>query len=888
MIEKKMINRNSKVLKGLLLYTLLWLGPALGLLIVYLIKGKSFLWTPDGINQHYQSFCYLCEAAERIFEGKSPGGFYRFTLGQGLDVFTTLNSYDYTDPISILCSLIAPLSRITRYYLMIFAKLYAMGISFLVYCKITKRKMLPSVMGAIIFVFSGSILWMALRHPNFTSGEILLPLLLAGVELYKRERKKWLLLASIVINVLANFYVFYINAIFVAIYVIVFAISRMLEDRKPECIRNEIRTSFKILGICFLGVLLSSFALFPTIYSFLNQNRVAEATGYQKLWYYPIRYYGYIFSSIFSPVLKVPYTSILCLNVSILIPVLILFFKEKRKIPYKILFIIPLIIIAIPLLGRIMNGFGYPSNRMTYVIPFFVSLIFVSEIDKIATLSWKDKLLFSVLIGGYVGIVLIGTLRYSVSKAIFMTVILILVYAIAILLLGKKRDGKTCYGIIMMFVIIGAFFQSVGMPYFYMRSYLDSDSVSDISSRRSIYGAPVDENEFYRVESREKETNNNQLFNLKTTDFWWSFIPSSMMDYHLILGASHINVNCMIYDLDARAPLLALANVKYYTSFNSSDDLIPYGFSEYDSSYDNIRVYENDYSLPLGYTYQDTMLLEDFMNLDPISMEQAMLQAAVVDSEIQNIDTIIPNNYQIDLQGVITDSHGVTIGDNEFEVTSKDNGIAYSVDVPEGCELYLLFDNLSLSGPNNSIRFNIKRQTDSYKVNNYTRLFTREYMWPSFQEDFVINLGGGYEGESAINLSFADKGTFSYNSMRFVAIPMDYYEECITTLSEEVLQDVEVRDDYISGTINLSSRKLLQFSIPYSDGWTIYIDGKKGELIKSNIMYMAAPIDKGEHKIELKYRTPYLLCGSICSIVSLVGIISYDIVLRKRRRKSWT
>jgi uncharacterized membrane protein YfhO len=64
-------------------------------------------------------------------------------------------------------------------------------------------------------------------------------------------------------------------------------------------------------------------------------------------------------------------------------------------------------------------------------------------------------------------------------------------------------------------------------------------------------------------------------------------------------------------------------------------------------------------------------------------------------------------------------------------------------------------------------------------------------------------------------------------------------------------------------------------SIPYQKGWTAYVDGQETELLRANYMYMALPIEAGEHTIELKFEIPgvftalWIMAGSAGMFVIL-------------------
>ena len=55
-------------------------------------------------------------------------------------------------------------------------------------------------------------------------------------------------------------------------------------------------------------------------------------------------------------------------------------------------------------------------------------------------------------------------------------------------------------------------------------------------------------------------------------------------------------------------------------------------------------------------------------------------------------------------------------------------------------------------------------------------------------------------------------------------------------------------------------------AIPYSKGFTAYVDGEKTELKKANTMYMAVELEEGHHTIQLIYCTPYIKTGAVLTL----------------------
>jgi uncharacterized membrane protein YfhO len=96
-------------------------------------------------------------------------------------------------------------------------------------------------------------------------------------------------------------------------------------------------------------------------------------------------------------------------------------------------------------------------------------------------------------------------------------------------------------------------------------------------------------------------------------------------------------------------------------------------------------------------------------------------------------------------------------------------------------------------------------------------------------------------------------------------------------LKEHTLKNVNLHNknqafatNLITGDIRLDSSKILLLALPYSDGWTAFVDDKETKIYKANTMFMALELEPGEHRIKLRYETPGLKTGLIISVVSLI------------------
>ena len=120
--------------------------------------------------------------------------------------------------------------------------------------------------------------------------------------------------------------------------------------------------------------------------------------------------------------------------------------------------------------------------------------------------------------------------------------------------------------------------------------------------------------------------------------------------------------------------------------------------------------------------------------------------------------------------------------------------------------------------------------------------------------------------------------------MELYSQSMENYPDYIEHLTEDVLEDVTVGEDEVTGNISLDEDKYLVLSIPYQKGWTAYVDGEETELLRANYMYMALPLSAGKHSIRLTFAIPGVKYAMII-MPSAAGVFVLLLLVRWLRRK---
>ncbi len=103
-------------------------------------------------------------------------------------------------------------------------------------------------------------------------------------------------------------------------------------------------------------------------------------------------------------------------------------------------------------------------------------------------------------------------------------------------------------------------------------------------------------------------------------------------------------------------------------------------------------------------------------------------------------------------------------------------------------------------------------------------------------------------------------------------------------LSAEHLNITAFSDNHLSGTINVSDRKLIFLPIPYNDGWQLKINGQETPVMNLNIGFMGAILEPGSCEIELEFTPPLSRAGNALSLGALVFLVVYALVKLKRAK----
>jgi hypothetical protein len=93
------------------------------------------------------------------------------------------------------------------------------------------------------------------------------------------------------------------------------------------------------------------------------------------------------------------------------------------------------------------------------------------------------------------------------------------------------------------------------------------------------------------------------------------------------------------------------------------------------------------------------------------------------------------------------------------------------------------------------------------------------------------------------------------------------------------------RPSHIVASCKTSAPDLAVFVEQFDSGWSASVDGQSAPVLRTNLVMRAVPVPAGEHRVELRYRTPGLSLAIALSIVGLLALLTLALATAQRGAK---
>ncbi len=137
----------------------------------------------------------------------------------------------------------------------------------------------------------------------------------------------------------------------------------------------------------------------------------------------------------------------------------------------------------------------------------------------------------------------------------------------------------------------------------------------------------------------------------------------------------------------------------------------------------------------------------------------------------------------------------------------------------------------------------------------------------------------GYSSDDINKLNEKSK-SFKSKTESFEFGQDNYFSDCKKLINNSCSDFKYTKEGFKAEITNKGNDNLLFFSVPYDDGWSAYVNGKKAEIVRANIGFMAVKVNGNtKSKIEFKYNPVGFHTGIIITIVCGIIYFMYISVL---------
>lgn len=766
---------------------------------------------------------------------------------------------------------------------------------------------------------------------------MLLPLTIYGIEqLIVRGRFKMFVIC-LTLTLVSTFYIGWMTCLFLFLYFFYYYFSCRVNygdnnyyGERAHFVKSLLRVALASLT----AILISCLIILPTYYSLtFGKNTFSEPSWDMVSQFDLIEFFGQMLPGSYSTVRPEGLPFVYCGVLALLLLPLYFLSKQvsaREKIGSGLMLAIMVFCMNNSVIDLVFHGFQRPNwlnYRYSFMFIFLVVVFAARGLEHIHEIRFSYLIAVGAAIIGL--ILLLQTQHYEYIDDFLCIWISILMVGANLAALGfvklKRHLGRAVY-IGMCSVCCVELFLSAGLT----TIALDKDVV--YSSRKGYVDfmhrvTPTldyirsQDSSFYRMEKTMYRTVcDNMAFNIRGLTNSTSTLNASTIRFLNQMGySSYSHLSRYKGGTPVNDSLLGLKYILY-----SESDSVPGIYSPYYSDSGNdVYAYLNEYALSLAYAAS-----ADVKNLDisdavtdksgrsdlvryasPFVALNDLITALL--GEDETVEVFKPVDFDLTLSGVectyrstvyetMKDSHGKPVLDENgeeiklsipyffYESDSENDSMRYELtfdgNFKDGAPLYFFFCS------------NYPREVKWSFRENGTEICSGDFF--DSDSDCIQSLGNvsaanGYELKVTIDNDDSIFYIMQYPEI-FYYLDEEVFIDAITRLAEgNFVMDADYKEDHFSGSVNVPEGRDVMFtSIPYDEGWNVYVDGQKTDIYETLSALVAFDITPGEHRLEFVYRSSYMVNGLLLSVVgvllfALLCILEHYFVAPRRpeRRK---
>lgn len=262
----------------------------------------------------------------------------------------------------------------------------------------------------------------------------------------------------------------------------------------------------------------------------------------------------------------------------------------------------------------------------------------------------------------------------------------------------------------------------------------------------------------------------------------------------------------------------------------------------------NIGIRQNKDALPIAYGANTQILKLKHDTYDPTAYQSEIYQALAGSSrplfEIQNFN-------QVDFQNV---QSAKQITGTVFKKKDRSGGASIKLEfIPTTNDSYYL-----TVGPN-------VKDDASITVNN--RHFAQ---YQTYRDTVIMNVAHNQKGKKVTITFHLKHSSVWLQNVSLYRLNQQAFNRDLKVLQRSPLKLKRATATTLQGSVNLKKdQSVLMTTIPYDRGWHATVDGKTAKCQKVLGTFIALKLSPGTHQVTLHYRPPFLILGTIISLISL-------------------
>ena len=888
--KENVFSRNRYIIISFFASAALWF-------IIYLV---SQIWFGEKTILRMDLYHQYCPLFAELYDRITSANFSGYSWESGLGSAFWGNYFNYlSSPIGFIVVLFGHKNVPEAIAAMILIKGALSSATFSYYLKKSLHvSSISSVAFSILYSFCGYMLayyW----NVMWLDAMVLLPLVLLGIEMIINHGEILLFTGSLALTMFSNYYMSYMVCVFSVIYFFYYfsahysagsTLVRIKSSKKIGLslkIRNNrlIRSGFRFFIASLLAGGIMAFCLIPTFTILQACSATSNSFPTEMKTYF--NFFDFFANHIASVETTIRSSgddvlpNVYCGIGTIILAPLFFFTKsisKKEKVVTLILLGIFFISFNSNYLNFIWHGMHFPNDlpyRFSFIYSFILLVVAFKTFLRLNEFTPRQIGLSGAAVIAMIFIITKVESKNVELRSIYISLIFAVIYILIFTLFKDVKYQKSAVAVILcVFVaceVIVSDTQAIKNTVTRESYESDYDEFRELKARLDT----IEQGDTsYRMELSSLRTRmDGPWFGYNSASVFSSMAYENTSKLENRLGEMSNDINSFTYN--PQTPVFNMMHSLKYVVNNTTPDVLSESYYTKVISQGKYTAYKNNYYLPIGYCVDDDILNWDTQfdisqhYVDPFYVQGLYFDlASGAGDPFKKLEFsyITYNNIDPFTEDINANSYNYrkTTSDSDasatFYLTTKKAGNVY------------VFFNID-GGRDETVTFNADELT-----------VTR-----SASQDQIVDLGHFGKGETiTVTVPFEE------NSGGVRLYPYTVNDKILDAgykkLSEHILNVDKITDSSVSGTLSTDSDCVLYTSIPYDEGWRVYVDGEEvvgGDYLQIGGALLGIKVTKGNHSIEMKYEVQNLSIGIIISTASLIVLALLILLdsLKKRSKK---